>query len=134
MSVALANPTVTVNNEAWKVVPNSVKFTEGLGEQNMRAASSGGANTEQVYSQNVENNFSKVTAQFFPDPEQIDKIRAVKVNNNNNLIVLTGNVTDKGVVKSLKRSFTNAAILTDYDVELGADTVIEIEFQSDPAS
>lgn len=134
MSVALANPTVIINNEPWLVVPNSVSFDEGLGEQLMRAASSGGGQTEQVFSQNVEENFSGVKFQIFPDPEWIDKLRAVKANKNENVVTITGDVVDRGTTKSLQRTFTNAAILNRYDVNLGADEVIDVEFTSDPAS
>ena len=134
MTVALANPSVIVNNEPWLIVPNSVTFDEGLGEQTMRAASSGGGQTEQVYSENVEENFGGVKFQIYPDPEWIDKLRAVKANRNENVVTVTGSVVDRGTTKTLTRTFTNAAILNKYEIPLGADTVIDVEVTSDPAS
>ena len=123
MSVALANPSVIVNNEPWLVVPNSVVYDEGLGEQTMRAASSGGGQTEQVYSENVEENFGGVKFQIFPDPEWIDKLRAVKANRNENVVTVTGDVVDRGTTKSLRRTFTNAAIFTNYNPFLNIDII-----------
>lgn len=134
MTVALANPQVTVNNIPVSVVPNSVMYTEGLGEQNMRAASTGGDSVEQVYSQNIENNFSKISFEIYPTPDNINLARVWKINRNANVITVIGDVTSGGVTTSIQRSFTNAAILNDYDVALGADTTIELEFQSDAAA
>lgn len=134
MSTAVANPQVTVNNIVVKVVPNSVKYTEGLGAQNIRAASSGGSSVEQVYSKNVEENFSKVMFEIFNTVEDIESARTWKANNNQNVISITGTVTQNGVESTITRSFTNAAILNDYEVALGADTTVPLEFQSDAAA
>lgn len=134
MSTALANPTVVVNNVTIAVVPNSVKYTEGLGEQNMRAASSGGGSVEQVFSRNIENNFSMVSFSVFNSPANIATARVWKTNENQNVISISGTVTDNGVSSTFSRSFTNAAILNNYEVNLGADTEIELEFQSDAAA
>ncbi len=134
MSVAIANPQVTINNIAVSVVPNSVSYTEGFGEQTIRAASTGGSSVEQVFSQNIESNFSKVMFGIFPTPENIASARVWKTNLNANVITITGDVTSNGVTTSFQRTFTNAAILNDYDVPLGSDTTIELEFQSDAAA
>lgn len=134
MSVAIANPQVTVNNIAVSVAPNSVSYTEGFGEQTIRAASTGGSSVEQVFSQNIESHFSKAMFGIYPTPENINLARVWKTNLNANVITITGNVTSNGVTTSFQRTFTNAAILNDYDVPLGSDTTIELEFQSDAAA
>lgn len=133
MSTALANPQIVVNNESVSIVPNSVTYTEGAGEQNMRAASAGGASVEQVFSENVETNFSMVKFSIFPSPTMIDLARSWKKNGNANVVSITGTVTEAGSEKVLRRTFNLAAILNDYDVNLGSDTNIEIEFKSQSA-
>lgn len=133
MSTALANPQVTVNNDVVEVVPNSVSYDEGLGEQIMRAASTGGGGVNQVYSRNIESNFSMVKFALYNSPENVDLIRTWKQNQNGNGITISGTVTDSGVQTTLTRTFNNAAILNNYEVNLGADTNIELEFTSDAA-
>ena len=126
----LADPSIVVNDAPIDIVPNSVSYKEGAGEQSVRASSTGGGNTTQVYANNVETNFGMVKFEFFPAPRQIDFFRGIKKNLNNNVVVLTGTTTDG---QRLRRTFNRAALLTDYEVPLGTDTTIELEFNSDPA-
>lgn len=130
MSIALANVSVVVNNEPVAIVPNSLKYTEGKGEQNMRAASSGGGAVEQVFSTNVEMNFSMVSFSLFNDIDSIEIARSWKNGLNTNVVSFSGKTSDG---KSMERTFTQSAILNDYEVELGSDTNFEIEFKGNPA-
>ena len=130
MSIALADPSVVVNNEPVAVVPNSVKYTEGAGEQTMRAASTGGGGVQQVFSRNVETDFSKVMFEVFNDIETIEDLRGWKKNSNQNVVVVTGKTPDG---KTLRRTFNQAAMLNDYEVGLGSDTTIPVEFSSNAA-
>ena len=57
--------------------------------------------------------------------ENIDLARTWKVNANNNAITITGN--------GLNRAVNNAAVTNDYEVNLGSDTTIDIEFKGDAA-
>lgn len=130
MSIALADPTIVVNNEPVAIVPNSVKFTEGDGEQTMRAASTGGGGLEQVYSDNLEGKFSMVSFAVFNDIQTVEDVRAWKKNRNLNVVVLTGTTPDG---KTLRRTFNKAAILNNIEIALGSDTQIDIEFSSNAA-
>lgn len=129
MGVQLANPTVSVNNDAVSIMPNTLKFTEGLGEQTTRAASGGGGNVEQIYAENIETHFGKV---MFDIPATVGNIalaRQWKSNGNQNLVQVAGR-TPEGTVT---RTFTQAALLNDYEVALGSDTVISLEFTANQA-
>lgn len=126
--IPLADPSVVVNNEPVAVVPNSVKFTEGDGEQNMRVASTGSGGTEQVYTENVETNFSRAMFAIYNDIDGINQARAWKKNRNQNVVVIVGTTPDG---QTLRRTFNRAAILNDYEVDLGADTQIDLEWSSD---
>ena len=129
MGVQVADALVTVNNDPVAIIPNTVMFTEGLGEQSIRAASAGGGQTEQIYSNNIESNFSKVVFEMPATIENIAKAREWKAARNTNVVQITGR-TPEG---RLSRSFTQAAILNDYEVPLGTETNISIEFKSNPA-
>jgi hypothetical protein len=125
MTTALANPSVLVNNLATPIVPNSFTFTEGRGEQTVRVQSAGGGSVQSVFSNNVETNLSTVKFSMFPTAENINAILAWKDNGSANVISATG--------AGLTRSFTNATLIGDYEVNLGSDTVIDLEFKTDAA-
>lgn len=124
-SVAIANPTVIVNNNTVAIVPNSAKFKEGFGEQNLRTASSGGNSVQTVYSDNIETKMSGVTFEVFNTADNIALLRTWKLNKNKNAVSITGD--------GLSRTFQSCAFISDYEVNLGSDTTIEVEFKGDPA-
>ena len=129
MATQLADALVTVNNVPIAIMPNSLVFTEGLGEQVIRAASAGGGQVEQIYSNNIESNFSMIN---FAIPATVDNIAAArqwKSNQNQNVVQVQGQ-TPEGTVT---RTFTQAAILNDYEVALGSETDIPVEFKANPA-
>ena len=129
MATQLADALVTVNNVPVAIMPNSLVYTEGLGEQIIRAASAGGGQVEQIYSNNIESNFSMVN---FAIPATVDNIAAArewKANRNQNVVTVQGQ-TPEG---SVTRTFTQAAILNDYEVALGSETDIPVEFKANPA-
>lgn len=130
MSIALADASVEINNSPVAIVPNSITYTEGKGEQTMRSASSGGGSVEQVFSNNIEMNFSMVKFQLFNDIDSIEDARKWKTARNQNTVSISGKTPDG---KKITRTFKQAAILNDYEVNLGSDTTIEIEFKSNPA-
>ena len=129
MATQLADLLVTVNNDPVAIIPNSLDYTEGLGEQKTRAASAGGGQTEQIYSNDIESNFSTIQFAIPATIENIKRARAWKANRNNNVIQLVGSNADG----SFTRTFTQAAILNDYTVALGSETDIPVEFKSNPA-
>lgn len=129
MSTQLANATVTINNDIIAIIPNSLKFTEGLGEQTIRAASLGGGQVEQIFSDDIESNFSSIMFDIAATTPNIAKARGWKTNKNQNVVTIQG-TTPEG---NLTRTFTQAAILNDYEVGLGSETNIPIEFKSNPA-
>lgn len=129
MAEQLSNATILVNNVVVAIVPNSLTFTEGLGEQNLRAASAGGGETEQVYADNVEMKYSTVKFDIMPTIENISSARSWKKNKNANLIQVAGQTTDG----RLSRTFANAMLMTDYEVPLSSDGNISLEWRAKPA-
>ena len=109
MAIALADVSVVINNEPIAIVPNSVTYTEGLGEQNMRVASAGGGSVEQVFSNDIETNLSMVNFEVFNDIETIELVRSWKVNRNNNTVSLSGRTPD-GL--TMTRTFRQQSLMT----------------------
>ena len=130
MAIQLTDATVIVNNETIGVIPNSVKFDEGLGEQKLRSVSVGGGKTEQVYAQDVETKFSMLK---FDVPTTVDNIRLArewKLNGNANVAQITAENADGNVI----RTFTGAAITNNYEVDMSVDGNISIEITSNSAT
>lgn len=128
--IVLTTAELVINNQTFPIVPNSLKFTEGLGEQKMSAASVGGGKTIQVYEEDVETNFSKVMFEAHATVENIEKLRDYKTNRNANTIEISGSTPDG---KRLTRAFTQAALLGDYEVGIGTEVRIPVEFSANTA-
>ncbi len=129
MGTQVSDPTLTINNVIVAIVPNTLSFTEGLGEQAMTVASAGGGNVEPVFSNNVETNLSMIK---FEMPAFIDNIaahRAWKAASNQNLVQISGR-TPEGVIT---RTFSQAAVLSDTEIPLQSDANIAVEFKALPA-
>ena len=131
MPRVLSAPAIAVNDSPVSIVPNSCVYNEGFGEQTVRAASTGGGSVEQVYSEDIESKFSMVKFAIYPTVANIELARAWKANDNLNVVTIAGN---DGAGNSFARTFQNAGITVNYDVALGSETVIEIEFLSDAAA
>jgi hypothetical protein len=129
VAIQLADATITVNNETIGVVPNSIKYTEGDGEQKVHAVSIGGGATEQVFANDVESNYSMVSFDLRSTVDNIRLAKDWKVRGNGNTISLQGENEDGNVV----RNFASAALTQNYEVEIGVDSVISLEFQSNSA-
>jgi len=124
--IQLSDVTVVVNNEAVGVLPGTVSFTEGLGEQTVRAVSIGGGAVEAVYSNDLESAFSMVKFELPSTPENIALARSWKTNNNNNAVQIIGETLEG----TLTRTFSRAALTADYEVGIGADSSVPIEFKA----
>lgn len=127
--IQLTDATVLANNEAVAIIANSLKYTEGLGEQMIRAASIGGGKVEQIFSNDVETSFSSLMFEIPTTPENVALARSWKTNQNRNAFQIAGSTPEGDVT----RTFTQAAVLNDYEVGIGSETSIPIEIKSNPA-
>lgn len=129
MGVQLSNVAVSVNNEIISIKANSLAFTEGFGEQEISGAPAGGNQVEQIYGDDVETHVSMVKFDLPSTTANIERARAWKANKNDNLVQIAGKTKDG----TFTRSFTEAAIVNDYEIGLGSDQVISLEFKSNAA-
>lgn len=127
--VQIADALVTVNNNPVAIIPNSLSFKEGLGEQKVRAASAGGGNVEQIYANDIETNFGMVKFSLPSTIANVEVVRAWKVNRNQNLVQIVATNADG----TLSRTFSQASLLNDPEANLTSEGNIEVEFNSNPA-
>lgn len=126
MPIQLSDATFIVNDEVVLTIPNSISFTEGLGEQNMKAGSIGGGAVEAIYSNDLQSAFSMVKADVPSTPENIDLARKWKLNRNNNVVQIVGETLEGTVT----RTFARAALTTNYEIGIGSESAITIEFKA----
>jgi hypothetical protein len=124
MPIQLSDAALIANNEVIGIIPNSLKYTEGFGEQEVRTISTGGGNVEQLYARNVETSFSKLNFELPGIVDNIVLARRWKANQNRNVFQIVGTTGDG---ENITRTFTQAAVTNDYEVEIGSDTSIAIE-------
>jgi len=122
----IVDPQVVINNDAVKVVPNSVSYTEGFGEQKSEVQSAGGGVTEKVDSQNVETALSTVKMSFFPTLANIELARSLKAGEAAVIAITDG--------EGFSRTFICATLNNDPDINLGSDEQIDLEFMTQPAT
>ena len=124
--IQVTNASIIVNNEAVGIIPNSVEFDEGRGEQTIRVVSTGEGRTEQVYAENLETNLGGVKFSMPSTVENIALALTWKTNKNRNVVAVAGSTTDG----DLTRTFTQAALTANYKIPLGTEADIEIEFMA----
>ena len=124
--IQVTDAAAIVNSEAVAIVPNSLEFDEGLGEQVVRAMSTGEGKTEQVWANNLETNIGMVKFSIPSTIENIALAKTWKTNKNRNVVQIAGS-TDDG---DLARTFTQAALTANYKVPIGTEADIEIEFMA----
>lgn len=123
--IALTNPTLLINDVNIGIVPNNLSYTEGFGEQNMRVRSGGGGSIETVFSSNVETNLSTIKFQIYPTSDILNSPRAWKALRNDNVISISD--------VDFNRTFVFCALINDYEIPFGSDTVVELEWNGAPA-
>lgn len=123
---ALSIVSVIVNNEVVSIKPNSFSFTEGFGERKVRAQSAGPGSTSNVTSEDIETQFSMCKFMLYTTAAHVNLVRRWQANFDQNKVT----ASDEGIT----RSFENAIIINNPEVNIGVDGEIEVEFQSDPAA
>jgi len=120
----MANPTVEVNNDVIAIVPGSLSFNSGYGENKVKVASAGGNSKELYISQDVETQLGVVTFKLISAKHNIDKIDEwVKLTSE-----LNGNTINLSNA-DFTRAFTEMAVVNNPEVGSGTDAEVEIKFE-----
>jgi hypothetical protein len=123
--IAISVPSVTINNQTIGIVPNTLTYTEGFGDQSVVTQSGGNGSIETVYYDNAENKRTMVSFELRNTAENIALARGWKTNLNQNTITVSDNNAD------FQRTVRNAALTNDYEVNLQSDGTISLEFYGD---
>lgn len=127
--IQLSDATLLANNEPVGIVANSLKYTEGKGEQTVRPMSIGGGAVEPVFANNVETNVSKLMFSLMTTVDNVALARQWKENKDQNVFQIAGSTVDGNIT----RTFTRAAVTNDYEVPIGSEANIEIEVMANAA-
>jgi hypothetical protein len=124
----LSNPAIRINDDLVEIVPNSLSYTGGEGEVNVRAASAGSGVSISVHSENAETQISMVKFSVYPKDDLDAKIRTWKDNIGINVIKMT---EGGGRVVPVIRVFKAMSLTNDVERNVSADGVVELEFKGD---
>lgn len=130
MSQQIVEAELNASGITLPVVPNSIEYNPGTGEQSVRVASSGNGSVSQVFSNNVEMNKGVVKARMYGDPASITTVETLKSLRNNITLTLSQKL-DNG--KLFTKTFNNMALINNYTVQLQADGEIDLEFEGGQA-
>lgn len=122
----LTNPQLEVNGLSVAIVPNSLTYTEGKGEQTVKAQSAGGASSESVFFNNAETLLSMLKFELFSTDKNIELARIWKTSANNNICTWSG-----GPNSDTQRAIKSAALTNNYEVELKNEGIISLEFHGE---
>lgn len=123
--IQLTDAQVLVNDEVVVIESNTLAFLEGQGEQTLRAGSVGGGETEPIYANDLSTKFGCIKWQMPTTPENVALALDWKTGQNTNTVQIAGSTPEGDVT----RTMTQAALLTDYEVNIGAEGTIDIEFK-----
>jgi len=131
MGIQIADAVITVNNDSVGIVPNSLSFNEGYGEQSILPVSDGGGRVSQVFANNLETNFARISFSVRTTAENVARVRQWKIAGNTNVVIIAASDADGN---DFIRTFTQAALTQNYDVQIQAEGTIDIEFMSNAAT
>lgn len=121
-------PEVRVNDDLFKIVPNSFSYDGGEGEITVRAASAGSGNTETIHTENAETQMSMCKFSLYLDNDLDGNIRNWKEDIANNTVKVT---QKNGNGKSYIRVFPGQSLMNAVERTASADGVVELEFSGD---
>lgn len=130
-NVTLSVPSVIVNYETYKIVPNSFTYDGGEGEITVRAASGGGGNSSSVHSQNAETQIGKCKFDVFLFADLDSSIAEWKKNVGANVIQVIQQVPSG---ESVTLSFDNMSLINAVERAASADGVTSLEWEGDRMS
>ncbi len=118
----ISDPSVVVNDITVNVVPNSVAYKSGKGEQSVKVQSAGNGLVSVVTSTNVETKKGMVKFSVY-STEQAIALKELWQSNGG------GNVIELG---SVNLTMAQGTMVNDPEITLSDDGKVELEFQGAP--
>lgn len=119
----MANPTVEVNNDVVAIVPGSLIFNPGSGENKVSVASAGGRSKEIYIAQDVTTQLGMVTFKLITSEGNVDSITKWL-----NLSDLNGN-TITLVDGGFTQEFSEMFVVNNPELTTGPDGEVEVKFE-----
>lgn len=126
-SIALSVASVTINNVALAIVPNSLTYDAGEGEVNVRSAMAGNRAVS-VHTINAETRISKVSFELYNTTELDGQISEWKQAVGGNFISFVATVNGSPVT----RSFPGMSLMNAVERTISADGTVSLEWSGDP--
>lgn len=121
----ITNPTLFVNDNPVKYIPNTIEWKDGDGEVVVRTETTGGGNTENVYVEDITTRKGMVKFELLMNTENDTDTRTWKRNRENNTVKL--------VFGDWSKVFPKAVIIGDVDKNAGMEGKLTVEFESGTA-
>jgi len=118
----ISDPSVVVNDITVNVVPNSVSYKSGKGEQSVKVQSAGNGLVSVVTSTNVETKKGMIKFSVY-STEQAIALKELWQSNGG------GNVIELG---SVNLTMSQGTMVNDPEITLSDDGKVELEFQGAP--
>ena len=128
-NVTLSVPTIQINNETYKIVPNSFKYDGGEGSISVRSASAGGGNSSSVHSENAEDKTGAGSFDIYLLVGVDSDIKTWKDNIGANTLKALQRART-GTSQTL--SWDNCSLSEPVERDASADGVTSLKFEGDP--
>lgn len=126
MTQAIYGPTLIINNVPIDYEPNSLTFDEGKGERKQSPQVSGTDSVTMVYSEDISTKKGMVKFEVRTTADKLEQKREWELLKDANVITIVQNGTS--------RSFEQAAVINPIEVQTGVDAMMEVVFESLPAT
>ena len=124
MARTLSNPTVEVNDDPIRIVPNSLVYKTGQGDKAVKAQSGGGNDIETVVTENAETKVSMVKFKLFNTEQNLAIVKIWMAGFSNTIELSEGSTAE---------SFRGMVVTTEPERNIGADGDLEITFEGQPS-
>ena len=118
----LSSPEVVWNNEPIDIIINSLTYKDGLGEDIVSTVANG-SNVSTIISKNLETAKGMLKFSVPSTATNVARVRAGKIGTGTNVFKISDSLSD------FSRTFTSMTLITDPEIQLQSEGVIELEFE-----
>jgi len=128
-NITISTPEVQINNETYRIVPNSLKYNGGEGSITVRSASSGGGGSSSVHSENAEDKLGMVSFDIYLFAGVDADIKVWKDDMGGIGIKALQRIANG---KSITLSWDSCSLSDTVERDASADGVTSLKFEGDP--
>ena len=129
--VQVSDAVVKVNNDQWGVVPDTIKFDEGLGEQSVLVVSDGAGQVSLVHSDDPATKIGKIEFELRTTLTDMDRAKKAKLKPGKNTVQLQL-IGGDGTTRNI--NWPRQTMTAPLEHEIGPEKTIKIGFMGGQAS